>query len=96
MVTAIFDTEKGPNLVRENVLLTSWLATIQPIRVSVKATDDTLFRVKDVLHLSVGNGELKCKGGFRSRTETVDQNGPWKGDYRQECTRIETKKRRII
>lgn len=43
MVTAMFDTGDGPNLVRKDVLSTPWLVNVQPIRVSVKAASDTAF-----------------------------------------------------
>lgn len=48
-LTAICDTEVGPNLIREDIRPTPWLKGVRPIHANMKAAGDTTITVKGVV-----------------------------------------------
>lgn len=78
IITVIFDSGDGDNLVREDVLLALWLVVVQPIRTSLRDTGDKEYRIEGVIRVSVQLSEHKAKAGiqFWSRTKAGGQNIP--------------------
>lgn len=52
-VTAVLDSGAGPNLVRQDVIPTSLIPLIKPIKTSVRSAGDTTFNVNGVIRLPI-------------------------------------------
>lgn len=51
IVTALFATGAGPNLLWKDVVPTPWMKRIQPVRASIRAAGDTTLTVEGIVRL---------------------------------------------
>lgn len=96
LATATFNTGAGPNLIRKDVLPTSWIVHLLPIRVSVNAAGDVAFRVGGVIRHLVEFGGLKIKAVSGAAPKLATKTILGTSFIDREIDRIETKCRQII